>query len=108
MDEVKKTITREMALNWLGEVFANDKKFWSRDGGIFRSLEELRDGLKNMELDIYQYHLNENKNDFARWVSDVIGDHELSVELGQAKNGVEAAQIITNRIEVLKRKISTT
>jgi hypothetical protein len=105
MAKVTKTVTRDMAENWLGDVSV-EKQFWSQDGRVFRNLQELRAAPKDMHPDAFKHHVNESRNDLANWVGEVIGDGELSAKLGQATTSAEAVKVLTRRMAVLKRKLS--
>ena len=58
-----------------------EKKFWVNDGSILKNLKELPDALKQMSDETFMHHVNENKNDFANWVEDVVGERKLAREL---------------------------
>ena len=81
--------------------------FYCRDGKIFKNLKELRDGLANMTDETYLYHVNESKNDFARWVGDIIKDNELAAKLASitvVSSGSDAAALVGTRVMALSRK----
>lgn len=80
-----------------------ERAFWCSDGKIFHGLVEFGAGLKNMPEGIFRYHANSEKNDFSKWISDVIGDYELGEELARAKSKSEAARKVNARIAQLKK-----
>ena len=75
----------EVARKFLGDV-ENDKKFWVNNGTVLKNLDELLDALNSMSNDTFQYHANSEKNDFSRWIGDVIGDKKLAEDLAKSKN----------------------
>ena len=81
-----------------------DKKFWVCDGRVLRNRFELAAALKNMNTGTYGYHANKNKNDFAKWVNDIMGDKKLADALLKAKNSALAAREVEIRINELKKK----
>jgi hypothetical protein len=80
-----------------------EQGFWCRDGRVFRDLADLAHGLESMTDEIFAYHANNDKNDFAKWVADVIGDQQLAGELGRAKGRVAAAAAVQVRLTVLRQ-----
>lgn len=83
---------------------AADKLFWSNDGQVFKNLKELERGLANMSDAAFSYHANDQKNDFARWVKDVIGDDKLAQDLMRAKARPQANKLVADRVAFLQRR----
>ncbi|MBU0758008.1 MAG: hypothetical protein KKF44_08100 [Nanoarchaeota archaeon] len=54
------------------------------DGQKIRNIAELRSILPEMQDVVFNVHVNENKNDFAAWINDVIGLKDLSQNLNSA------------------------
>ncbi len=100
----KKTLNREKALLFLGNV-KDGEEFYSHDGKMFRNLRDLSEGLKNMSMDTFRYHVNNGKNDFASWVALSIGDEALAEKISRASNPKEMRKIVLERIRQLKRYI---
>jgi hypothetical protein len=99
-------LTKLEAKSMLADVPA-EFVFYCRDGKILKNLKELRDGLANMSDETYLYHVNESKNDFARWVRDVIKDNELADKFSSitvVSSGSDAAALVGNRVMALSRK----
>ncbi len=76
--------------------------FWCNDGRVLRNLLELKDALTTMSDETYTYHVNAEKNDFANWVKDIIGDTRLANDLRKARSREEAARIVARRLAALK------
>ena len=93
--------SKEVALKMLGDV-PPENNFWCIDGRVLKNLPETVAALKEMTDETFRQHVNEEKNDFANWVRDVIGDEKLSLDLRQSKTRAEAARVISNRIAWLK------
>jgi hypothetical protein len=66
------------------------------DGNKLRSLQELHDGLKTMDLAVYNSHVNEHKNDFANWVNDVMGLSELAGNMRLVKSKEQMHDLLEN------------
>jgi hypothetical protein len=52
--------------------------FFLHGGGELTSLEDLFVELQAMEPHVWQHHVTEERNDFATWVRDVMGDRTLA------------------------------
>ena len=97
-------ITKDMAEKWLGDV-PPEKQFWCRDGRILKNLSELEVALKQMTEETFRYHSNETKNDFSKWVREVIGDEELSRDLQKSTTRLQAAKSVADRVNWLNSRI---
>ncbi len=82
-----------------------DFSFKLKDGGELRNLEEMMHALKKMERDIFLHHVTAERNDFARWVKDVLHDDELAAELGYCTDKENMEEIVRCRILELHAKI---
>jgi len=76
---------------------AADKAFWCHDGRVMKNLDELSVALKEMSEDTFRYHVTADKNDFSKWVEDVIGDHELSAGLRNSSTRSQAGTLVADR-----------
>jgi hypothetical protein len=94
-------ITKAIASTWLSDV-PQGKQFWCTDSREFKNLADLAAGFKAMSDQTFRYHSNETRNDFSKWVKDVIGDEKLAEELRKAKNPAQAAKVVAVRISALK------
>jgi hypothetical protein len=75
--------------------------FYCCDGNIFRDMEELAAGLAAMTDEAFAYHCNSDKQDFSKWVRDIIEDIELAEELTMASSRARAADCVADRIILL-------
>jgi len=94
--------TKAEAQRILGEV-PQDKVFWMNDGKILKKLSDLEAALKEMSDDTFRYHVNSEKNDFYKWVGEVIGDDRLARELLRATSRLQAVKAVGTRISSLLR-----
>ncbi len=97
-----KGLTSEDAKRILGDVSA-EKCFWINDGPILKNLSDLSMALKYLSESQFSHHLNREKNDFSKWIGDVIGDHELAVSIKNAKTKTAAIKKVNERLETLQR-----
>lgn len=66
-------------------VASPEQSFWMCDGQILKDLRELANSLEAMCQEVFKYHVNSQKNDFVKWVAEVLGDSELAKSLEKAK-----------------------
>ncbi len=81
------------------------KRFFASNGRMFSDLKELHDGLLMMKDDHFRHHVNEEKNDFANWVADVLGEHSLSQSLRQVRSRALSAYRVGERVRQLRRHL---
>ena len=80
------------------------KRFYCHDGEILNNLYDLKTALGRMHGTTYRHHVTEEKNDFARWVHEVLGDDKLAHDLANCQNQKEAAGIVAERIAWLQER----
>lgn len=80
-----------------------DKKFWLKDGQELRNLRDLKDVMEDMSFETFHYHVNPQKNDFAAWIHDVIGDKELARKVKRVKTRKTTLKHLNNRIKELEK-----
>lgn len=73
--------------------------FWLCSGQILKNLKELAESLEEMSDEIFNYHVNQTKNDFADWVGDVFKEKKLATDLKRAKTAKIAAKRVRARIK---------
>ena len=96
--------TKEEAQRYLGDA-APEQCFWVNNGPIVRNLDELENSLSEISEDAYNHHVNPEKNDFSRWINDVICDKKLANDLLSSKSKDSTIKKIRNRINSLKKKV---
>ncbi len=80
------------------------KRFHCHDGGILNNLYELKTALNKMSGPTYRHHVTEEKNDFASWVREVLGDDKLGSDLAKCADQKEAAHKVAERITWLQAR----
>ncbi|MCR4284206.1 MAG: hypothetical protein NUV64_02735 [Parcubacteria group bacterium] len=73
--------------------------FWVNSGPVLRSLPDLAEALKTMSDEQYSYHVNENKNDFSRWIEDVLEDKILARMLMKYKTRTGTLKAVSTRLK---------
>lgn len=82
-----------------------DKVFWCNDGRMLKDVKELTEALNSMADETFAYHANEMKNDFAKWVREVVGDEKLAKDLEQSRSRIQAARVVAERVVLLSRAL---
>jgi hypothetical protein len=85
----------------------NEYVFRCHDGGIFKNMRDLRDGLVTITDDTFLFHANAGKNDFGNWVSDIINDRKLTRDLSKTGSRIQAAKTVACRVSVLSGKLES-
>lgn len=101
--KIKKLVkkTAKKAIKKLALVNAeNDKRFWVCDDQILSNLKDLAGALSRMSDETYRYHVNPEKNDFAKWVGEVLQDKILAAYLLEAESRQEAEKMVQDRLKV--------
>jgi hypothetical protein len=65
---------------------SGDECFYMIDGSVLSDLNELSDAFDRMSEDCFNYHVNEEKNDFVNWVRFVFNEEDLASSLVKQKN----------------------
>ncbi|MBI2832636.1 MAG: hypothetical protein HYX79_10315 [Chloroflexi bacterium] len=79
--------------------------FWCNDGRILKNLNDLGQALAGMTDETFSFHSNVEKNDFANWVRDIIGDSKLTTALQRAsEDRTQAAKAVAKRLAELEKK----
>ncbi len=80
-----------------------EKSFWVNNGPVLRNVIELATAAKKLAPQQFIHHINNAKNDFAKWVDDVIRDSELAKQLRRIKTKDELAHVVKNRLRQLQK-----
>jgi len=96
-------ISKEEAKRRLGDV-PDDKRFWCHDGRNVKNLRELRKALIDVSDETFHYHSGGERNDFSKWVREVVGDDKLAGDLGRTKSCIQASKAVADRISFLEGK----
>lgn len=83
-----------------------DKAFWVNNGPVLRSIIELANAAKKLTDQQFIHHVNKAKNDFAKWVDEVIKDSELARELRRIRTKDDLAGAVTARLKQLQKMLN--
>ena len=59
--------------------------FYLNNGKKLKNIAELMESLKDMDQDLFSFHVNEQHNDFASWIRNVFGKKELARRINQTR-----------------------
>jgi hypothetical protein len=80
-----------------------EKVFRFENGTAARNIYELLDHLQNMDSAQFSRYSNKEKDDFAKWINEVIGDNKLGASLQKIKDKSAYETQIEQRIRNLER-----
>jgi len=74
--------------------------FFTKDGQVLKTVQDLLEYLVNCDEEYYKYHVNDQKNDFASWVNNVLLFPELGESLKLSKTINEARDAIMEFFQI--------
>ncbi|MCK5084819.1 MAG: hypothetical protein KAQ64_04155 [Candidatus Pacebacteria bacterium] len=79
---------------------ANDEScFWINNGPVLKNLNDLKKSLLTMSKETFSCHVNKEKNDFADWIKEVLGDNTLANKLAKTKTLKSTVKAIEDRLK---------
>jgi hypothetical protein len=96
-----KKLTLSRAKNIL-KVVPNSKSFWLCTNAYLRSLNTLASALEEVGDEVFRYHVDKYKNDFAAWVKDIIEDKDLAREISRIKTRTTLVRKIMENVDESK------
>ena len=94
-------ITPQQAEQMLSDI-SPKKVFVLKKGGTIKSIGQLLEALKNMDDETFNFHVNNQKNDFSNWIRDVIQDADLAKSILKHNKKKDVQEIVDKRIKRLK------
>ena len=81
-----------------------DHAFWTCHGRVIRNIYELADTIESLNEWSFLYHVNADnmKNDFSKWIDEVLEDPDLALRLKFVRDKKEYVRIIRARIAELE------
>lgn len=97
LEYIKKIKTNYMDKKFLNFV-EEGKEFYCKNGKVIRSLGELSREVKSLDEGTFNHHVSEEKNDFANWVNDVVGDAVLANRMKISKRQSTMSRALVARV----------
>ena len=63
------------------------------DGNVLKNVKALDKALDKMSADVFYFHVNDLKNDFANWIKDIFKMEQLANDLYAVKSMDETKKI---------------
>jgi hypothetical protein len=76
-------------------------RLWLSDGRVIKNIQELYNAIKNMKDNVYKEHVSGEKNEFADWVGEILGQESLASQLAKASKK-DATLILKQFVEKSK------
>ncbi|HGJ66576.1 TPA: hypothetical protein ENS27_14525 [bacterium] len=71
-----------------------DKYFVLCNGNTIKDYRELAALLETIGDDVFFYHVNSERNDFANWIRDVFGEEELAEKIRHSRSRHEMMALL--------------
>lgn len=84
-----------------------EQMFFSNDGRVIKNISEFAAYLHAIDTSTFKYHVNNDRNDYSKWILEVLGDTKLSRELLRIKSKETGHKKTIKRMEELRRLINT-
>jgi hypothetical protein len=101
----KEIITEDIARDYLRDIEPRWRAFWFHMHLMAKNLEEFAAGMGEISDEVFAYHYSGQKNDFAGWIQEVVGDSVLARQMRAVSNKEEAAKALRERVAQLKRAL---
>jgi len=87
-----------------------DWAFWFCNSSVVRNIYELVNTIEGLTDSEFTYHVNEDnqKNYFAKWIGEVLGDSELANSLLNELNKRKYVKKIKKRIKKMEKECQQT
>ena len=77
---------------------AEEQHFIAADGRRLGNVVDLANALDDMNDDVFNHHVTEDKNDFSNWVKNTLNEDELADDIAKKKNRMETQLAIMKQI----------
>ncbi len=99
---VKHTVLEAKAAKALFFDLPKEHKFWLADGKEINNLSELYRSLVEMSEEVFRHHVKGHKNDFAKWVEEILGDTVLARKLRSSSARIDQVDAVKERISRIR------
>jgi len=110
----RKTNKLFILINLMLKYMTHSKTFNLKSGKSFTTLKGLAKELRIMAKDVYEHHVNSNKNDFANWAKHSLKNEKLAKviegQISKIELELEVLRHLVHEVEKnpVKKKITTT
>jgi hypothetical protein len=79
------------------------KAFWVNSGPIYKNLGEFSNKVGKLNAKQFEHHVQKEKNDFAKWIGEAVGDKVLAKKIRTLKTKRAIAQAAKQRVVALEK-----
>jgi len=76
-----------------------NRRFWVWQGPALKDLKELGKTLRTMKDEQFRHHVNSEKNDFAKWVGEVLQDPDCARALAKVKTKTKTLEKVEDALK---------
>ncbi len=101
--KVAKKITKKKTNKKIVRVLicASDTEcFWTTDGRVLADLHQLKIAFGSMGDDVFLHHVTGEKNDFAKWVEEVLNDDKCAIDLRKSRKSSSAKTVVIKHLRL--------
>jgi hypothetical protein len=88
----------------VGSGIPPEKYFVLRSGATIKGIDELALMLDRIEDSDFSFHVNDSKNDFASWISDVFGRKDLADSIRSIRDKRESQLMLLKQLFIENAK----
>lgn len=99
---LKNSAHSDCAAVLLAEAKHPELYFYLQGNHPIKSLCELADVLNSIDDAAFAFHVSEGRNDFAKWIANIVGDKRLAEKIEQLDTRQDIAKAVNIRVEFLK------
>lgn len=101
IDDVMNLINKKLVQTAKKQIISVDGSlaFWVHNGPVLKNLVDLRSAFESIGADLFNYHVNHEKNDFANWVEHVLKEPVLAAKLRTYKTQKTMAKAVGTYIK---------
>jgi len=94
----KKTASKKVKTKVLKSA-PDNQRFWVNNGPVLKNLVELKDALKKVTKEQFDFHTKREGNDFANWVKDILHLRGLADKITKTKTRKDLVRTIENYLK---------
>ncbi|MEI6532303.1 MAG: hypothetical protein WCO06_00530 [Candidatus Roizmanbacteria bacterium] len=79
-------------------VAQGNQRFWLSDGQVLSDMLDLLEVLRKMSEETYKKHVNQEKNDFAEWIGNVLHDRICAIKLRKAHSLNDSVKVLEENL----------
>jgi hypothetical protein len=91
-EDVAKKIRRQKN----AKTISPEEYFYLKGGKVLKNLSDLKTAISTITEEEFLHHVNENKNDFAEWVTLSLGDESLGKKIYSANSRQDLLELVEN------------